>query len=95
MSKKINMLVSFSGGRTSAYMAWWLKEKMGHLYNFFFVFANTGAKHEKTLEFVNNCDLFLKLNLTWLEAKIVEGGGLRIMLLTLKLLLGKVNLLKK
>lgn len=68
--KKENIIVSFSGGRTSAYMCWWLKTYMSHIWNFIFVYANTGLEHEKTLEFVNKVDKFLELNLTWLEAVI-------------------------
>lgn len=67
---KENIMVSFSGGRTSAYMCWWLITYMSHLYNFHFVFANTGLEHEKTLEFVNKVDKYLGLNLTWIEAAI-------------------------
>ncbi len=67
---KENIIVSFSGGRTSAYMSWWLIENMSHLYSFTFVYANTGLEHEKTLEFVNKCDSYFNLNLVWLEAVI-------------------------
>ena len=71
---KEKLLVSFSGGRTSAYMSWWLKEKMSHKYDLTFSFQNTGCEHEKTLEFVNNCDLFFNLNLIWIEAVIASKG---------------------
>lgn len=69
-SSKQNIMVSFSGGRTSAYMCWWLITYMGHIYNFHFVYANTGLEHEKTLEFVDKVDKHLNLNLTWVEAVI-------------------------
>jgi len=72
MDKEI-IVVSFSGGRTSAYMSWWLKEHMSHLYNFVFVYANTGQEHPKTLEFVNNVDKFLNMNLVWVEAVVHES----------------------
>lgn len=71
---KEKLLVMFSGGLTSAYMSWWIKEKMSDKYDLFFLFANTGAEHEKTLEFVNNCDLFFNLNLTWVEAVVEKRG---------------------
>jgi hypothetical protein len=68
--KKETIIVSFSGGRTSAYMSWWLKTYMSWLYDFKFVYANTGQEHPKTLEFVNNVDKYLELNLVWVEAVI-------------------------
>ena len=33
-------------------------------------FANTGLEHEKTLEFINNCDKYFGFNTVWLEAVI-------------------------
>ena len=32
------------------------------------LFANTGQEHEKTLEFINNCDQQFGFNTVWLEA---------------------------
>lgn len=72
---KQNVLVAFSGGRTSAFKSWWLKENMSHVYNLHFVYANTGLEHEKTLEFVNKCDKHFNLNLTWVEAVINKEHG--------------------
>lgn len=72
---KEKIVVAFSGGRTSAFMCWWLKEYMGHLYDFIFVYANTGLEHEKTLEFVDKVDKFLNLNLVWIEASINNGDN--------------------
>lgn len=72
---KENILVSFSGGRTSAFMCWWLINHMSHVYNFVFVYANTGLEHEKTLEFIDKVDKFLNLNLIWLEAVINKQQG--------------------
>ena len=68
MKKK--MLVSFSGGETSAYMSWWLKTYMSHVYDFVFVFANTGQESEKTLEFVNKVDKEFDLGVVWVEAVV-------------------------
>lgn len=67
---KETLFVSFSGGRTSAYMCWWLLNHKADDYEFIFVFANTGQEHEKTLDFVNECDKRFGLNLVWLEAVI-------------------------
>ena len=72
---KENIMVSFSGGRTSAYMCWWLKEYMSHLYNFHFVYANTGLEHQKTLEFVDKVDKYLNLELTWIKTVISKEFG--------------------
>ena len=71
---KQKLLVSFSGGRTSSYMCWLLKEKYSWIYDLYFVYANTGQEHPKTLEFINNCDLFFKLNLVWIEAVFGDMG---------------------
>lgn len=73
--KRENIMVCFSGGRTSAFMSNWLKENMSHIYNFIFVYANTGLEHEKTLEFVDKCDKYFNLNLVWVEAVIKEEEG--------------------
>ena len=73
--KKETLFVSFSGGRTSAYMCWWLIENMSHKYNFIFVFANTGIEHEETLRFVDRCDKWMNLNLVWLESVVHEEFG--------------------
>lgn len=35
-----------------------------------FVFANTGAEHENTLKFVDQCDKAFGLNVVWLEADV-------------------------
>tara|TARA_Y100000296_G_scaffold87234_1_gene130838 strand:- start:2751 stop:3620 length:870 start_codon:yes stop_codon:yes gene_type:complete len=72
MSKE-TMFVSFSGGRTSAYMARWLLDNKSDEYDFIFTFANTGLEHEKTLEFIDKCDKAWGLNLVWLEAVVNHG----------------------
>ena len=71
---KQKLFVSFSGGKTSAYMSKWLLDSYGHLYDFVFVFANTGQEHPETLIFVNMCDRVFGLNLVWVEAQIVHGA---------------------
>jgi len=75
MTKKETMFVSFSGGRTSGYMCWWLLNNKADEYDFIFTFANTGAEHEKTLEFVNECDVRWGLDLVWLEANVNPESG--------------------
>lgn len=71
-----NLLVTFSGGRTSAFMAKVIKENLKYAdYNKLFVFANTGKERAETLEFVNRCDVEFNLNLTWLEADVNQEKG--------------------
>lgn len=67
---KRTLSVSFSGGRTSAYMSKWLIDNKSAEYNLDFVFANTGLEHENTLKFINECDMKFGLNLTWIEAVV-------------------------
>lgn len=76
---KETLFVSFSGGRTSAYMCWWLLNNKADEYDFIFLFANTGQEEEETLIFVDRCDKELGLNLTWLEAVVnpEHGKGIR------------------
>ena len=54
MKKKL--LVSFSGGETSAFMAQWLWKHKQDEYEMLFVFANTGQEKEETLQFVDKCE---------------------------------------
>lgn len=74
MNRKI--VVAFSGGKTSAYMAHKIKEseefKKDEL---IFVFANTGREKEATLEFVEKCDKYFGLNCVWLEAVVNPESG--------------------
>ena len=67
--------ISFSGGRTSGYMTKMLLDNYSEKYDFLVVFANTGMEHEKTLEFVNNCDKYFNFNTVWLEAKVNMENG--------------------
>lgn len=78
MMKKI-LIVSFSGGKTSAFMCWWLLENYSDEYQFVFIFANTGREHEETLIFADKCDKYFGLNLVWVEAVVspVHGEGIR------------------
>ena len=62
-------MVSFSGGRSSGYLNnRLLKEEKKHWKDIFVIFANTGQEHEKTLEFINNCDERFGFNTVWIEA---------------------------
>jgi len=64
------LIISFSGGRTSAYMTKLLLQQKNQWKDVIVLFANTGQEHEKTLEFINNCDLSFNFNTVWLEAKV-------------------------
>lgn len=70
------ILMSFSGGRTSAFMCKLILEhpKYKH-YKKLFVFANTGKEREETLCFVDKCDKEFDLNLVWVEADISPTKG--------------------
>lgn len=61
--------ISFSGGRTSAYMLYQvLQAHGGKLPDEAIVcFANTGKEDEATLKFVNDCQTFWNVPIVWLE----------------------------
>ena len=61
--------ISFSGGRTSAYMLWRILEahQMSLPSEAVVCFANTGKEDEKTLEFVRDCSVNWNVPITWLE----------------------------
>jgi len=60
--------ISFSGGRTSAYMLWRVLEANGGLPKEARVcFQNTGKEREETLEFINQCSVRWNVPITWLE----------------------------
>lgn len=49
------LLISFSGGRTSAFMTKFIIEHYGKNADTHILFANTGKENEETLVFVNEC----------------------------------------
>lgn len=60
--------ISFSGGRTSAYMLWRVLQSNDGLPDDAVVcFANTGKECEETLEFVRDCSEHWNVPITWLE----------------------------
>lgn len=65
--------ISFSGGRTSAYMTEMMISKYSDCYDFIVTFANTGMEHEQTLKFIYNCDQYFGFNTIWLEADVQHG----------------------
>lgn len=69
------LFISFSGGRTSAFMAYFLLRNLPSHTDARVVFANTGQEHEATLEFVDKCDRHLGFNTVWIEAKTALEKG--------------------
>ena len=72
--KMKNILCTISGGRTSGFMAVFLKERFPKE-NLLFCFANTGKENEETLIFLDKIDKEFNLGVIWLEAVTHEGKG--------------------
>lgn len=67
--------ISFSGGRTSAYMLWRVLQSNGGLpADTMVCFANTGREDEATLRFVRDCELNWRVPITWVEYRNDESG---------------------
>lgn len=68
-------LISFSGGRTSAYMLWRiLQAHSGTLPDDVVVaFANTGKEREETLRFVHECGSRWGVDIAWVEFRKRSG----------------------
>jgi hypothetical protein len=79
---KDRISISFSGGKTSAYMT---KMLLDHFREhepqreILVTFANTGQEHEETLKFVDRCDKAFGFGVVWLEAVVDprKGKGIR------------------
>ena len=66
-------VISFSGGRTSAYLLWRVLQANNGLPNDAVVlFCNTGKEHEATLNFVRDCAHAWNIPITWLEYRSIE-----------------------
>lgn len=71
MAEPKRLLVSFSGGETSAYMTWRIlndPDLRSRWDEILVVFANTSQENEETLDFVRNCDVHFGFGTVWLEA---------------------------
>jgi hypothetical protein len=79
---KDRLSISFSGGKTSAYMTKMLLDhfrKHEPWREILVTFANTGQEHEETLKFVDRCDKAFGFGVVWLEAVVDprKGKGIR------------------
>lgn len=75
--------ISFSGGRTSAYMLWRVLQSNGGLPKDAVVcFANTGKEEEATLRFVQDCSEHWGAPITWLEYQWAEDTKHRFKVVT-------------
>jgi 3'-phosphoadenosine 5'-phosphosulfate sulfotransferase (PAPS reductase)/FAD synthetase len=67
--------ISFSGGRTSAYMLWRVLQSNGGLpAEAVVAFANTGKEDEATLRFVRDCGQNWGVPIVWVEYRNDEAG---------------------
>lgn len=73
--KNKTLIISFSGGRTSGYLTKRLLEHKDQWKDVIVIFANTGQEHEKTLDFIHNCDTHFDFNTVWIEAVISKEKG--------------------
>ena len=66
-------VISFSGGRTSAYMLWRVLDANGGLPDKAIVcFANTGKEDQSTLKFVHDCQQNWNVDIHWLEYRSAD-----------------------
>ena len=69
-----NVLISFSGGRTSAFMLHQILQENGTMPDRCkVIFQNTGREMPQTLDFVNECGIRWGVEIIWLEYDRVNG----------------------
>lgn len=83
MKPERRLLISFSGGETSAFMTLWILRHWRSRYDrIVIVFANTGEENEETLDFIRLCDERLDFGTVWIEAvvnpQLGKGPGFRV-----------------
>jgi len=75
-NKKPPLVVSFSGGRTSAMMARMISVSPCYAgREIIYVYANVGKERQETLDFIQRCDDEWGLGVVWLEAVISPSKG--------------------
>lgn len=71
------LLISFSGGETSALMTKLILEQWQERYDKIrVIFANTGQEREETLVFVDRCDKAFGFNVVWIELVTTMEKGI-------------------
>jgi len=69
-----NVQISFSGGRTSAYMLYKILEaNQGLPKRAKVIFTNTGREMNETLDFIQECSDRWNIHVTWLEYDEIDG----------------------
>lgn len=69
-----NVQISFSGGRTSAFMLHKILEANNGLPSKAkVIFTNTGREMEQTLDFIQQCSERWNVNVIWLEYDLIDG----------------------
>jgi len=73
----VKHVVSFSGGRTSAYLVYLMEQKrINEGWDVSYVFMDTGAEHPKTYEFIKNIVKNFNIDLTCLRTVVTPEMGI-------------------
>ena len=74
---KKQLVISYSGGLSSAYMTWLLLNNLDRSeWEIAVIFANTGKEREETFQFILDCDKYFQFNTIWVEAVINPERGM-------------------
>lgn len=78
------LAISFSGGRSSAVMTRLAVQQYSATHDIVVTFANTGAEHPNTLDFVRDFDRHTGIPVVWIEAEVnpEQGQGTRARIVT-------------
>lgn len=70
-------VVSFSGGRTSAYLVWLMEQmkQKGEIEDVSYVFMDTGAEHPNTYQFVKDVAYYFSVDITLLRTVVIPEMG--------------------